>query len=176
MLDFDRRRPILGGISRGRKKKREKYKKEKKRENMEIWHCSPDLDLSPASFLALREENLRRSRGENDARASSTHVGFLGRRRFFSPHGEKKCFPAWGEGTRRHCPNRRIVTFVEEYSDREGNEVNGEPKYDDDKEEVTYADHGLSFISYGECKDELGRGDHVLALVVVEENEDHKEL
>ncbi|RZS14350.1 hypothetical protein BHM03_00046029, partial [Ensete ventricosum] len=101
MLDFDRRRPILGGISRGRKKKREKYKKEKKRENMEIWHCSPDLDLSPASFLALREENLRRSRGENDARASSTHVGFLGRRRFFSPHGEKKCFPAWGEGTRR---------------------------------------------------------------------------
>ncbi|RWW71885.1 hypothetical protein BHE74_00020344 [Ensete ventricosum] len=36
-VDVDRRWPISGGISRGRKKKREK-----KRENLEIWLCSPD--------------------------------------------------------------------------------------------------------------------------------------
>ncbi|RWW47620.1 hypothetical protein BHE74_00046365 [Ensete ventricosum] len=49
MVDFDRHRSISGGISRGRKKKREK-----RRENLEIRCCSPDLGLSPAGFSALR--------------------------------------------------------------------------------------------------------------------------
>ncbi|RWW43095.1 hypothetical protein BHE74_00051278, partial [Ensete ventricosum] len=84
-VDFDRCQPILGGISRGRKKKREK-----KRENLEIRCCSPNPDPSFTGFSTLRGENLRRSRGEaNDA-------GFSLRLR-----GEKKCLPAWGEGTRR---------------------------------------------------------------------------
>ncbi|RWW05903.1 hypothetical protein GW17_00030801 [Ensete ventricosum] len=83
MVDFDRSRPILGSISRGRKKKREK-----KRENLEIRHCSPDPDSSPASFSVLRGENLWRLRGEeNDAQAS--REGFVGRRNF-SPHGKKE--------------------------------------------------------------------------------------
>ncbi|RRT79580.1 hypothetical protein B296_00017615 [Ensete ventricosum] len=57
----------------GRKKKREK-----KRDNLEIRCCSPDLDPSPASFSVLRVENLRRSWGEeNDAR----RVGFSPRLR-----------------------------------------------------------------------------------------------
>jgi len=30
-------------------------------------------------------------------------------------------------------------------------------------------------MSYGECKDELDKGGHVMALLVVEENEQHKE-
>ncbi|RWW53559.1 hypothetical protein BHE74_00039940 [Ensete ventricosum] len=40
-------------------KKREKKKSEKKRGNLEIRRCSPDLDPSPAGFLAFRRENLR---------------------------------------------------------------------------------------------------------------------
>ncbi|RWW44086.1 hypothetical protein BHE74_00050185 [Ensete ventricosum] len=51
MVDFDRRWPISSGISRGRKKKREK-----KEENLEIQHCSPDPDPLPAGFSVLREE------------------------------------------------------------------------------------------------------------------------
>ncbi|RZR99822.1 hypothetical protein BHM03_00029446 [Ensete ventricosum] len=35
-IDFDHHRPLLGGISRGRRKKREK-----KKENLEIRHCFP---------------------------------------------------------------------------------------------------------------------------------------
>ncbi|RWW81320.1 hypothetical protein BHE74_00010295 [Ensete ventricosum] len=35
-IDFDHHRPLLGGISRGRRKKREK-----KKENLEIQHCFP---------------------------------------------------------------------------------------------------------------------------------------
>ncbi|RZR90455.1 hypothetical protein BHM03_00018341 [Ensete ventricosum] len=105
----------VSGISRGRKKKREKM------ENLEIRHCAPDLDPLPAGFSALHGENLWRSRGEeNDTRCagfssrlreeiSSPFVSFSGRRHFFSPRGEKKRLSAWGEGTRRHyrytdCP------------------------------------------------------------------------
>ncbi|RWW19338.1 hypothetical protein GW17_00016617 [Ensete ventricosum] len=53
-VDFDRRRPILGSISRERKKKREKKKREKKRENLEIRCCSPNPDPSLAGFSVLR--------------------------------------------------------------------------------------------------------------------------
>ncbi|RWW87524.1 hypothetical protein BHE74_00003644 [Ensete ventricosum] len=59
MVDFDRRRLISGGISRGRKEKRKK-----KRENLEIQCCSPNLNPSPIGFSALRKENLWQSRGE----------------------------------------------------------------------------------------------------------------
>ncbi|RZR91408.1 hypothetical protein BHM03_00019519 [Ensete ventricosum] len=62
---------------------------EKKRENLEIWCCSPNPNLSLVGFLMLRGE------------ISSPHAGFSGRRRFFSPRGEKKCLSVWGEGTRR---------------------------------------------------------------------------
>ncbi|RWV99144.1 hypothetical protein BHE74_00041238 [Ensete ventricosum] len=66
MVNFDHRQPISGDINRGRQKKREK-----KRENLEIRHCSPNPDLSPAGFSTLHRENLRRTCGEeNDARAS----------------------------------------------------------------------------------------------------------
>ncbi|RZS21958.1 hypothetical protein BHM03_00054669, partial [Ensete ventricosum] len=43
MIDFDRRRSILGGINRGRKKK-----SEKKREKLKIRRCYLDPDPSPA--------------------------------------------------------------------------------------------------------------------------------
>ncbi|RWW68761.1 hypothetical protein BHE74_00023736 [Ensete ventricosum] len=43
-------------------KKREKKKREKEMENLEIRRCSPDPDPSLAGFSALRGENLRRSR------------------------------------------------------------------------------------------------------------------
>ncbi|RWW11772.1 hypothetical protein GW17_00024598 [Ensete ventricosum] len=59
MVDFDHRRPISGDISRGRKEKRKK-----KRENLEIQCCSPNLNPSPVGFSALRKENLWQSRGE----------------------------------------------------------------------------------------------------------------
>ena len=36
--------------------------------------------------------------------------------------------------------------MVEVHSDGEEDEANDEPKYDDDEEEVTYADHGLSIV------------------------------
>ncbi|RWW61589.1 hypothetical protein BHE74_00031350 [Ensete ventricosum] len=39
-------------------------KREKKRENLDIRHYSPDPDPSLAGFSMLRRENLRRSRGE----------------------------------------------------------------------------------------------------------------
>ncbi|RRT53818.1 hypothetical protein B296_00049592 [Ensete ventricosum] len=67
-IDFDHRRLISGSINQGKQKK--------KRENLEIRHCSPDLDPSPAGFLVLRWENLRQSQGEE-----------------ISPRGEKKCLP-----------------------------------------------------------------------------------
>ncbi|RWW67169.1 hypothetical protein BHE74_00025399 [Ensete ventricosum] len=70
MVDFDRHQPVSGSISLGRKKR------EKKRENMEIWHCSPNPDVSPTGFSVLPKENLRQSRGEeNDTR----RMGFLRR-------------------------------------------------------------------------------------------------
>ncbi|RWW56259.1 hypothetical protein BHE74_00037037 [Ensete ventricosum] len=65
MIDFDRRRPLSGGISRGRRKKREK-----KRENLEIWCCCPltipiGLPRGEEALARLPVENkLRRSRGE----------------------------------------------------------------------------------------------------------------
>ncbi|RWW21312.1 hypothetical protein GW17_00014538 [Ensete ventricosum] len=53
MVDFDSR-VLSGGISQGRKKK-----KENKRDNLEIQPCSPDPDPSPAGFSVFRKENLR---------------------------------------------------------------------------------------------------------------------
>ncbi|RRT68473.1 hypothetical protein B296_00036845 [Ensete ventricosum] len=41
MVDFDRQRPILSDINRGRKKKREKKKREKKRENLKFGVALP---------------------------------------------------------------------------------------------------------------------------------------
>ncbi|RWV80355.1 hypothetical protein GW17_00058393, partial [Ensete ventricosum] len=43
-------------------------KREKKRENLEIQHCSPNLDPLPVGFSVLRRENLQRSRGEGPMR------------------------------------------------------------------------------------------------------------
>ncbi|RRT63231.1 hypothetical protein B296_00011882 [Ensete ventricosum] len=54
-VDFNHRRPISSGISRGRKKM------EKKRENLEIRHCPIDPD---PCLRASCGENLRRSRGD----------------------------------------------------------------------------------------------------------------
>ncbi|RRT62662.1 hypothetical protein B296_00041095 [Ensete ventricosum] len=46
-------------LTKKREKKKREKKREKERENLEIRRCSPDLDPSPAGFLALRRENLR---------------------------------------------------------------------------------------------------------------------
>ncbi|RWW39958.1 hypothetical protein BHE74_00054665 [Ensete ventricosum] len=47
----------------------DRYKKrEKKRENLEIQHCSPNLDPLPVGFSVLRRENLQRSQGEGPMR------------------------------------------------------------------------------------------------------------
>ncbi|RRT47122.1 hypothetical protein B296_00053951 [Ensete ventricosum] len=94
-VDFNRRRPISGGISRGRKKKREK-----KRENLEIQHCSPNLDPLPVGFSVLRRENLQRSLGEGLMRGlliEASQGDFFSLRRLL----EEKTFllPTWGEET-----------------------------------------------------------------------------
>ncbi|RZR97810.1 hypothetical protein BHM03_00027052 [Ensete ventricosum] len=57
MIDFDRHRPLSGGINRGRRKK-----KEKKRENLEIQHCSPS---TIPNHRTQREEASTRLHGEN---------------------------------------------------------------------------------------------------------------
>ncbi|RWW17541.1 hypothetical protein GW17_00018531 [Ensete ventricosum] len=128
-IDVNRRRPLSGDNNRFRSSvanferysRERKKKSEKKRENLEIRRCSPDPDPSPAGFSALREENLWRSRGEeNDTRCvgfsprfhgeiSSPRAIFLGRRHFFSPHGEKKRLPTWGEGTRQLCEDQEYL-------------------------------------------------------------------
>ena len=41
----------------------------------------------------------------------------------------------------RIVQNGRIVTLVEDHSDGGEDEADDEPKYDDDEEEITYADH-----------------------------------
>ena len=63
-----------------------------------------------------------------------------------TPSG-RKCFKCHGFGhIASDCPNRRIVTLVEDHSDGGEDETDDEPKYDDDEEEITYADHGLSIV------------------------------
>ncbi|RZR71636.1 hypothetical protein BHM03_00006203 [Ensete ventricosum] len=99
MVDFNRRQLISGGISRGRKKKREK-----KRENLEIRCCShghnpPQRasrrftgrrnDVSSRAGFVWRGGFSPRLRGET----SSPRAGFSGRRHFFSSRGEKKRLP-----------------------------------------------------------------------------------
>ncbi|CAL9078812.1 unnamed protein product [Musa textilis] len=52
-----------------------------------------------------------------------------------STPSDRKCFKCHGF---RHitsdCPNRRIITLVEDHSDEEENEVDDKPKYDDDED------------------------------------------
>lgn len=59
----------------------------------------------------------------------------------------QKCFKCHGF---RHiasdCPNRIILTLVEDHSDREGDEGRNELEFDDEEEEVTCADHGMSIV------------------------------
>ncbi|RRT74236.1 hypothetical protein B296_00032547 [Ensete ventricosum] len=111
-VDFDYRCPLLGGINRGRRKKREK-----KRENLKIRHRSPSTILirrpwgEEASARLHGENKLWRLNDvsslyvgrRNDVSSprvgfssrlredvSSPCAGFSGRRRFFSPRGEKE--------------------------------------------------------------------------------------
>ncbi|RRT82438.1 hypothetical protein B296_00014042 [Ensete ventricosum] len=65
-------------------KKREKKKREKEMENLEIRRCSPDPDPSLAGFSALRGENLRRSR---EKKTTSGLLAEASQGDFFSPHG-----------------------------------------------------------------------------------------
>ncbi|XP_065017690.1 transposon Tf2-1 polyprotein [Musa acuminata AAA Group] len=78
-------------------------------------------------------------KGEESAGSKKTHNSS-------TPSG-RKCFKCHGFGhIASDCPNRRIVTLVEDHSDGGEDETDNEPKYDDDEEEITYADHGLSIV------------------------------
>ncbi|RZS02725.1 hypothetical protein BHM03_00032796, partial [Ensete ventricosum] len=75
-------------------------KREKKRENLEIQHCSPNLDPLPVGFSVLRRENLQRSQGEGPMRGlliEASQGDFFSLRRLL----EEKTFllPTWGEET-----------------------------------------------------------------------------
>ncbi|RWW21245.1 hypothetical protein GW17_00014605 [Ensete ventricosum] len=62
-------------------------KREKKRENLEIRRYSPDPDPSLAGFSPILHWEI-----------SSPRTSFSGRRRFFSPQGEKERGDAEGSG------------------------------------------------------------------------------
>ncbi|RRT39452.1 hypothetical protein B296_00029071 [Ensete ventricosum] len=80
-----------------RAKKREKNKREKK--NLESRCSSPALSVARGRRIA---RTIRRPW------LISSPAGD-----FFSPHGEKKCLPAWEEGTRRPYASQSLWASVE---------------------------------------------------------------
>ncbi|XP_042416946.1 uncharacterized protein LOC122005804 [Zingiber officinale] len=76
--------------------------------------------------------------------SKETHTDFV---KPSGPNNQKICFKCKGFGHfATDCPNRRVVTFVEEKEEEES--YGTAPIYDDsgDDGEITYADHGESLV------------------------------
>ncbi|XP_042437074.1 uncharacterized protein LOC122023042 [Zingiber officinale] len=94
--------------------------------------------------LALKNTPAAKDVKQKSAASKDGGAGFV---KSSGPTNQKTCFKCKGFGYFAvDCPNRRIITFIEEEYDEENEETT--PIYDecDEEEDITYEDHGEALV------------------------------